>query len=73
MYHAKALHISSIFLPKPCPLVQHITQSYNKNYLREKKEFKLENFLEDLGLKMEPSEPSFEPADMDEGPTFNEN
>jgi hypothetical protein len=24
MYHAKALHISSVFLPKDCPLVLHI-------------------------------------------------
>lgn len=24
MYHAKALHISSLFLPKECPLVQHV-------------------------------------------------
>jgi hypothetical protein len=75
MYHAKALHISSIFLPKQCPLVQHITQSYNKNYLKEKKEFKLEQFLEELGIKIEPSEPttSFEINDTDEGPTFNDN
>ena len=24
MYHAKALHISSVFLPKDCPLVMHV-------------------------------------------------
>ena len=24
MYHAKALHISSLFLPKNCPLVLHV-------------------------------------------------
>jgi len=24
MYHAKALHISSLFLPKHCPLVMHV-------------------------------------------------
>lgn len=45
MYHAKALHIASLFLPKTCPLVQHITQSYSKNYLKEKKEQSLEEFL----------------------------
>jgi len=73
MYHAKALHISSIFLPKQCPLVQHITQSYNKNYLKDKKDFKLEAFLEELGIKPEPSEPSFENNDIDEGPTFADN
>ena len=37
MFHAKALHISSLFLPKECPLVQHIQQSYVRNYLKEKK------------------------------------
>lgn len=52
MYHAKALHISSLFLPGDCPLVQHISQSYNKNYLKDKpKEFKLEAFLDSLGVK----------------------
>ena len=25
MYHAKALHLSSMFLPKDCPLVIHVT------------------------------------------------
>jgi hypothetical protein len=72
MYHAKALHISSLFLPKDCPLVQHISQSYNKNYLRDKpKEFKLDAFLEDLGIKVQQSEEqsgsSFENNDFDEG------
>lgn len=53
MYHAKALHISSLFLPKECPLVQHITQSYNKNYLKDKPEFDLDRYLtEDLGLDL---------------------
>jgi hypothetical protein len=37
-YHAKALHLSSIFLPKECPLVQHLTSSYKRNYMKEKKE-----------------------------------
>ena len=53
MYHAKALHISSLFLPKTCPLVQHITQSYNKNYLKDKKEQSLEEFLEAIGIVLE--------------------
>ena len=53
MYHAKALHISSLFLPKECPLVQHITQSYNKNYLKDKPEFNLEKYLtEELGVDL---------------------
>lgn len=55
MYHAKALHISSLFLPKECPLVQHITQSYNKNYLKDKPAiFDLDKYLiEELGLSVE--------------------
>lgn len=53
MYHAKALHICSLFLPKECPLVQHITQSYNKNYLKDKPEFNLERYLtEELGIDL---------------------
>ena len=57
MYHAKALHISSLFLPKECPLVQHITQSYNKNYLKDKKEFNLDRYLtEELGLELSTEE-----------------
>ena len=53
MYHAKALHISSLFLPKECPLVQHITQSYNKNYLKDKPEFDLDKYLtEELGIDL---------------------
>ena len=28
--------------------------------------------MEELGIKPEPSEPSFENNDIDEGPTFNE-
>jgi len=72
MYHAKALHISSVFLPKDCPLVQHISQSYNKNYLKDKpKEFDLDNFLNELGVKLDESEDhsgsSFENNDVDEG------
>ena len=72
MYHAKALHISSIFLPKDCPLVQHISQSYNKNYLKDKpKEFNLDDFLKELGVRADKSEDhsgsSFENNDFDEG------
>jgi hypothetical protein len=36
-FHAKALHISSLFLPHDCPLVTHIVNSYMKNYLKDKK------------------------------------
>lgn len=36
-FHAKALHISSLFLPHDCPLVTHIVNSYIKNYLKDKK------------------------------------
>lgn len=72
MYHAKALHISSLFLPKDCPLVQHISQSYQKNYLKDKpNEFNLDSFLEGLGIKLQHSEDhsgsSFENNDFDEG------
>lgn len=53
MYHAKALHICSLFLPKECPLVQHITQSYNKNYLKDKPDFILDKYLGDeLGIDL---------------------
>ena len=77
MYHAKALHICSLFLPKKCPLVMHVTQSYNKNYLRDKKKMSLEEFLGTLGIELEPSanshgssgdaDGSFENNDIDEG------
>lgn len=40
-FHAKALHISSLFLPHDCPLVMHIVNSYTKNYIKEKKSMKL--------------------------------
>jgi hypothetical protein len=36
-FHAKALHVSSLFLPAECPLVNHIVTSYVKNYLKEKR------------------------------------
>ena len=36
-YHAKALHLSTLFLPSDCPLVNHVVNSYKKNYLRENK------------------------------------
>ena len=35
-FHAKALHISALFLPQDCPLVTHIVNSYAKNYLKDK-------------------------------------
>ena len=34
MWHAKALHTSSYFLPPECPLVSHIINSYQKHHLR---------------------------------------
>lgn len=37
IYHAKAVHLASTFLPKECPLVQHLATSYKRNYLKEKK------------------------------------
>lgn len=37
MYHAKAVHLSSLFLPRECPLVQHLVHSYKRNYMNEKK------------------------------------
>ena len=36
-FHAKALHITSLFLPSECPLVNHVISSYKKNYLKDKK------------------------------------
>ena len=35
-YHAKALHLSLLFLPEDCPLTQYIQQTYTKNYLQPK-------------------------------------
>lgn len=74
MYHAKALHIASIFLPRDCPLVQHVQQSYLKNYLKEKKPFELKRFLENIGIQDESSSESKNSAseesntdDIDEG------
>ena len=75
MYHAKALHICSLFLPKECPLVQHVTQSYNKNYLKDKKPFNLDNFMEELGVKVKEASDSYgdqvsqDDMDIDEGNT----
>ena len=37
VFHAKALHIATLFLPNECPLVNHIVNSYIKNYIRDKK------------------------------------
>lgn len=36
MWHAKALHTSSVFLPSDCPLVSHVTSSYIKHHLKPK-------------------------------------
>jgi hypothetical protein len=36
IWHAKAIHIASQFLPNDCPLIVHITQSYAKHHLRPK-------------------------------------
>lgn len=35
-FHAKALHIGLMFLPKDCPLNQYVCQTYKKNYLNPK-------------------------------------
>jgi len=40
-FHAKALHISTVFLPPDCPLVQHVVNSYLKNYIKDKKSARL--------------------------------
>ena len=40
MWHAKALHTSSTFLPSDCPLVSHVMSSYVKHHLRPKLENK---------------------------------
>lgn len=36
MWHAKALHTSSTFLPSDCPLVSHVLSSYIKHHLNPK-------------------------------------
>ena len=36
MWHAKALHVWSAFMPSKSPLVNHITKSYMKHHLRHK-------------------------------------
>lgn len=38
MWHAKALHTASLFLPEECPLVNHIINSYKKHHLNPKLE-----------------------------------
>jgi hypothetical protein len=35
-YHAKSVHIAAKFLPKDCPLVDYVINSYQKNYLRDR-------------------------------------
>ena len=63
-FHAKALHICSLFLPKQCPLVQHVSQSYSKNYLKDKKDWRLDSFLQDLGIQIQ------SPCSIDDGYSF---
>ena len=41
MWHAKALHTSTIFLPADCPLVSHVMSSYVKHHLAPKIERKI--------------------------------
>jgi len=36
IWHAKAVHVASYFLPNGCPLLNHISQSYIKHHLRQK-------------------------------------
>jgi hypothetical protein len=36
VWHAKAIHVASYFLPSDCPLIQHITHSYSRHHLRPK-------------------------------------
>jgi hypothetical protein len=38
MWHAKALHTATLFLPEECPLVNHIINSYKKHHLNPKLE-----------------------------------
>jgi len=38
MWHAKALHTASAFLPSDCPLTQHVNSSYKKHHLKPKLE-----------------------------------
>ena len=38
MWHAKALHTATLFLPDECPLVNHIINSYKKHHLNPKQE-----------------------------------
>ncbi len=40
MWHAKAMHIASTFLPPDCPLTNHVISSYIKHYLQEKMEWR---------------------------------
>jgi len=36
LWHAKAIHLASFFLPNECPLTNHISTSYTKHHLRPK-------------------------------------
>jgi hypothetical protein len=56
MWHAKALHTSSTFLPGDCPLVSHVTSSYIKHHLNQKIEDRGNN--KDSVLSISTSMPS---------------
>ena len=56
-------------------MVQHVTQSYNKNYLKDKKAFNLDDFMQELGVKVKENSDSYgdqvsnDDMDIDEGNT----
>ncbi|CAI2382596.1 unnamed protein product [Moneuplotes crassus] len=59
IWHAKALHICSTFMPPNSPLVKHITKSYIKHHLKEKLEGTIE---EEKQLKPDLLEQEEEPT-----------
>lgn len=57
MWHAKALHTSSYFLPSECPLVSHIINSYSKHHLRVKVQVRrVENEREEARQRLKRAE-----------------
>ena len=38
LWHSRALHAASKYLPKSCPLTQHVISSYHKHHLKPKVE-----------------------------------
>ncbi len=38
LWHAQSVFYGAYYLPKDCPLVSHVVQSYNKHYLTVKKQ-----------------------------------